>query len=498
MTLSQQLSEYIAACFTGIWIESHEHEDAVAEIAQLCRDEDWRLATWDIAAGLHVSGQSDQAENSAADPLAAISAVNALASPEGSALLVLRNFHKFLGSPEIIQKLALQITTGKQNRTFVIVLAPVVQIPIELEKHFVVVEHELPGRDQLEEIARGVATEEGELPEGEELESVLDSAAGLTRYEAEGAFSLSLVRDGQVRPQAVWDLKCQSLKKSGLLTLHRGSESFEQLGGLDAMKSFCMRIMQQQSDPNPLKRPRGVLLLSPPGCGKSHFAKALGHATGRPTLILDIGALMGSLVGQTESNIRQALKIADAMDKCVIFVDELDKALSGVAGSGQNDSGVSSRLFGTLLSWMQDHTTNVFVVATANSVDRLPPELSRAERFDGVFFVDLPSTAQKTRIWDIWLEAFELDADQPKPRTEHWTGAEIRACCRLAALLDVSLVEAAQNVVPVATTASESVEGLRKWARGRCLDADRPGIYGETLGTSRESRRSIPRDPSVN
>ena len=498
MSLRQQLTEYISACFSGIFLESHEHEDAIADIASMCRDEGWQLATWDIAAGLYVSGQSEQAENSAADPLSAISAINELASPDGSALLVLRNFHKFLGSPEIIQKLAQQITTGKQNRTFVIILSPVVQIPIELEKHFVVLEHDLPGRDQLEEIARGVATEEGELPEGDELERVLDSAAGLTRFEGEGGFSLSLVREGRLCPQVIWDLKCQSLKKSGLLTLHRGSESFEQLGGLDAMKGFCIRIMQRQSEANPLKRPRGVLLLSPPGCGKSHFAKALGNATGRPTLILDIGALMGSLVGQSEANIRQALKIADAMDKCVIYVDELDKALSGVAGSGQNDSGVSARLFGTLLSWMQDHTTNVFVVATANSVDRLPPELSRAERFDGVFFLDLPSAAQKARIWDIWLEAFELDAEQPKPKTENWTGAEIRSCCRLAALLDVPLVEAARNVVPVATTAAESVEGLRKWARGRCLDADRPGIYGEKFGTSRKSRQSTCVDPLAN
>jgi len=428
--------------------------------------------------------------------LAAISTINTLASPEGSALLVLRNFHKFLGSPEIIQKLAQQITTGKQNRTFVIVLAPVVQIPIELEKHFVVLEHELPGRDQLEEIARGVATEEGELPEGNDLASVLDAAVGLTRFEAEGAYSLSLVRDRQIRPQAIWQLKSQMLKKSGLLTLHQGNESFDQLGGLDAMKSFCMRIMQRQSDANSLKRPRGVLLLSPPGCGKSHFAKALGNATGRPTLILDIGALMGSLVGQTEANIRQALKIADAMDDCVIFVDELDKALSGVGGSG--DSGVSARLFGTFLSWLSDHESNVFTIGTVNSIDRLPPELSRAERFDGVFFVDLPSAAQKARIWDIWLKAFELDTEQTKPKTENWTGAEIRSCCRLAALLDVSLVEAAQNVVPVAVTAAESVDGLRKWARGRCLDADRPGIYGEKLDAQRKSRRSVPGDPSVN
>ena len=174
------------------------------------------------------------------DPLAAIRTINALASADSSAVLVLVNFHRFLNSAEIVQALARQITSGKQNRTFVVILSPVVQIPVELEKHFVVVQHELPNREQLAEIARGIATEEGELPDGNELDRVLDAAAGLTRYEAEGAFSLSLVRDRQIRPNAIWDLKCQTLKKSGLVSLHRGSEAFDQLGGLDALKRFLL------------------------------------------------------------------------------------------------------------------------------------------------------------------------------------------------------------------------------------------------------------------
>ncbi|MHB8860927.1 MAG: AAA family ATPase [Pirellulaceae bacterium] len=231
------------------------------------------------------------------------------------------------------------------------------------------------------------------------------------------------------------------------------------------------------------------MLLSPPGCGKSQFAKTLGNETGRPTLVLDVGALMGSLVGQTESNIRQALRIADAMAPCVLMVDEADKALSGVASSGQTDSGVSARLFGAFLTWLCDHESDVFVVTTANGIDKLPPEFARAERFDGVFFLDLPGATQKAQIWDIWLSAFELNPAQPKPRTEQWTGAEIRSCCRLAALLDVPLMEAAQNVVPVAVTASESVERLRDWASNRCLDADSPGIYQRPGKTRRSTCR---------
>lgn len=163
MSLTNNLREFIAACFTGLWIESHEHADALAEIAQLCREESWRLAVWDIEQGLQVPGQ-EGVEAGGGDPLAAIRAINALASPDSSAVLVLQNFHRFLNSPEVIQAVARQVIAGKQNRTFVLVLAPVVSLPIELEKLFTVVEHELPGRDQLEEIARGVATEEGELP----------------------------------------------------------------------------------------------------------------------------------------------------------------------------------------------------------------------------------------------------------------------------------------------------------------------------------------------
>jgi hypothetical protein len=499
MSLSKQLTEYISACFTGLWIESHEHDDAIREIGQLCHEQKWRLATWDIEQGLRIPGQNSTSDAGASDPLAAIRSINALASADSSAILVLTNFHRFLNSAEIVQALARQITIGKQNRTFIVVLSPIVQIPTELEKLFAVVEHDLPNRQQIEEIARGVGTEDGELPDGLELNRVLDAAAGLTRYEAENAFSLSLIRNQRIEPQSIWEMKSQMLKKSGLLTLHRGGERFADLGGLEPLKAFCLRAMRNQGHSDPKRRPKGVLLLSPPGCGKSQFCKALGNETSRPTLVLDVGGLLGSLVGQSEANVRQALKIADAMAPCVLFVDELEKALSGVNGSG--DSGVSARLFGTLLTWMSDHQSDVFVVATSNDIGKLPPELSRAERFDGVWFVDLPTAQQRRSIWSIYLDMFGLDPQQSRPADDDFTGAEIRACCRLSALLDVPLVEAARNVVPVAKTAAESVDRLRTWASGRCLSADGTGgIYqrnGSTNG-AKPGRKVRRRDASNN
>ncbi len=497
MSLAERLAEYVRACFTGLWIQSYEHEDALAELAQLCREQSWRLATWNIDSGLQMAGQSSSQYAGSQDPLAAIRALNALASQDGAAMLVLENFHRFLQSAEIVQALARQVVAGKQNRTFIVILSAVVQIPTELEKLFLVVDHDLPNREQLEEIARGIATEAGELPAGPELAGVLDAAAGLTRYEAEAAYSLSLVRNGVLRAETIWELKCQTLKNGGLLTIYRGQEDFSRLGGLAAVKAFTKRALLQPHRDNPLKRPRGVLLLSPPGCGKTQLCKCLGQETGRPVLILDVGVLLGSLVGQSEERTRQALRTIDALAPCIAMIDECDKAFAGVAASGQTDSGVSARMFGTFLSWLNDHESDVFIVCTANDVSKLPPEFSRAERFDGVFFIDLPGRDEKDAIWVLYRQLYQIAEQERQPADEQWTGAEIKACCRLASLLDIPLNQAAQNVVPVAVTAAESVERLRTWASGRCLSAEKPGIYRREAAAG-STRRRVSRDPSSN
>ena len=359
------------------------------------------------------------------------------------------------------------------------------------------VEHELPDRAQLEQIAAGVATEAGELPAGVELDRLLDAAAGLTRIEAENAFSLGLVRHRRLEASTIWQLKAAELKKSNLLALYRGEESFAGLGGLEALKSFCQRALRPKDASRP--KARGVVLVGPPGVGKSAVAKALGNETGRPTLILDPGNLMASLVGQTEERTRQALRTIDAFGPCVVVIDEVDHALAGPNSNG--DSGVMSRFFGQMQSWLNDHTSDAFVVCTSNDVSTLPAAFTRAERFDGLFYVGLPGTAQKRAIWRIYSERYGLDPHQPKPVDADWSGAEIKACCRLAALLEVPLMEAAQNVVPVARTAQESLDRLRRWASGRCLSADIPGVFladSAVAAVTTKPGRKIRREPSNN
>jgi hypothetical protein len=494
VNLQQRITEYVRACFTALWVQTLEPHDALTEIAATCHEQGWRLASWNIETGLSVAGE-DNAATDGGDPLTAIRSLNTLATPTGTAVLVLENFHRFTQSAEIVQALARQIEAGKQNRTIIMVLSPVINIPIEIEKSFVVLEHELPRREQLEAILRGIATEPGELPEDSGLQAVLDAASGLTRVEAENAFSLSLVRNERITADDVWELKVQTLKKSGLLTLHRGMGDFSSLGGLSALKAFCKRALLHPSRDNPLKRARGVLLLSPAGCGKSQFCKILGSEVGRPVITVDIGSLMGSLVGQSEERTRQALATVDAMAPCVVHLDEVEKAFAGVGSSG--DSGVASRMFGTFLSWLNDRESDTFVVCTSNDISKLPPEFGRSERFDGVFFLDLPDRNEKDAIWSIYRAMFEIDASDRLPTDTDWTGAEIKACCRLSALLDIPLVQAAQNVVPVAVTAAESVQRLRTWASGRCLSASQPGIYQAT-GTKSVSRRRVNREPSNN
>ena len=176
---------------------------------------------------------------------------------------------------------------------------------------------------------------------------------------------------GRLTPSTIWELKTQAVQKSGLLSLYRGGETFESLGGLDVLKAFTRRAMLNRRRDGQSVQPRGVMLLSPPGCGKTAFCKALGQEVGRPVLTLDVGSLMGSLVGQSEERTRQALAIVDAMAPCVLMIDEVEKAFAGAAGGGANDSGVSSRMFGTFLTWLNDHQSDVFVVCTANDVASL-------------------------------------------------------------------------------------------------------------------------------
>lgn len=215
MGLAQQLTDYIHAAFSGVYILTSEPDEAEREIVQHALAQNWKVGVWDVANGLRLPGGTSAARQDAGagDPLAALRALPALAERDGTALLLVHNFHRFLSNVEVLQATFAQLITGKQQRTFLVVLAPVVSIPVEVEKLFVVLEHALPDREQLERIARELTSDNpADLPQGDDLARVLDAAAGLTRYESEGAFALSLTRHNSLRPQTIWELKAQTLK----------------------------------------------------------------------------------------------------------------------------------------------------------------------------------------------------------------------------------------------------------------------------------------------
>ena len=502
MTLSSRLTEYIAACFTGLWVQSHEHDDAIAEITQMCRNENWRLCVWDVARGLQIPGQANgqPADAGGSDPLAAIRSVNALAAPESSALLVLVNFHRFLQSAEIVQALANQIAQGKANRTFILVLSPVVAIPAELEKLFCLVEHALPDRAQLEQIARQIATEPGELNE-EQLPRILDAAAGMTRFEAEGAFSLCLVRQRpagvpaewrpHLDPDVVFNLKAQAVAKSGLAKVYRGTETFEDLGGLAQVKhhlGLCARVTGDL-------QPKGLVLVGQPGTGKSHISKAAGRILGRPVITASLSRLKGRFVGETGENTRRLLSLIRATGKCVVVLDEGNQQLGG--GAERHET--TEELIGELLTYLNDQQ-DAFFLLTANEIASLPDAFTRAGRFDAVYFVDLPAPSSGKRSGRSACGSTRSNPARRRPPCDGWTGAEIDHCCKTARMYGMPLVEAAQFVVPVCVRQAEKIEARRQWANHACLDADKPGLFvhpGSSTMLAKPGRK-LRRDPSNN
>ncbi|MDE2101708.1 MAG: AAA family ATPase [Patescibacteria group bacterium] len=471
MTLTQQLHPYVCAGFSGIWLVTSEPDEAEREIAA---NPDWTVKVWDMGRGLrHLVRKGDKAAwescGAKGDPTAPLAAVP---GDTEHTLVLLHNYHRYLSNPVALQGLFNAVLAGKSDGLHFLVLSPGTAIPAELEKVFAIVRHQLPDLDALGKIAASLD------PQGAPDPRALEAALGLTRYEAEAAFSLSIAWHGLIQPQEVWELKASSLTKSGLLELHRGGETLDQLGGLAGMKDFHKRILR----PAAKIKPRGTLLLSPPGCGKSHFAKALGASTGRPVLRLRSEAIKTSLYGESEQKIAQALDVADRMAPCVLFVDEVEKMFAGINRAG--DPGATASVFGVFLQWLQDHTSDVFVILTSNDITQLPPEFCRAERFDSIFFLDLPTAAEKADIWLLYSQHYGVSGKWAQD--DGWTGAEIKACCRLAALLDVPLIQAARHIVPVSVTAAEKIDALRQWAAGRCLDAATGEVYGRTV-TQQES-----------
>src|ERR1039457_2139638 len=268
--------------------------------------------------------------------------------------------------------------------------------------------------------------------EQEARDKAIDAASGLTTIEAENAFALSVVESKGLNPEIVAREKAQAVKKNGLLEIVETTESLESIGGLDLLKSWLVQrkdAFSKRAGEYGLPTPKGLLLLGIPGTGKSLTAKATSKIFGMPLLKLDAGRIFAGLVGQSESNLRSVIQTAEAIAPVVLWIDEADKAFAGSKSSGSTDGGTSARVFGSFISWMQEKKSPVFVVATANDVSQLPPEMLRKGRFDELIFVDLPNQNEREAIWGIQIRKYgrnpsDFDLVQLARVTEGLTGSE--------------------------------------------------------------------------
>ena len=493
--MQTNLTHYIRAGYPGLYIVSFEEQRVAAEFKAITQALEYSLFAWSATEGL--VDTADGTSRQANDPLEVIEALREL--PEKSVVL-LRDFHLFLEdrNPVLLRAVKDELARAKTAARVLVIVGGRQVLPPELEHEFVVLDFDLPDKTQLGVVLDGIC-ESAKLAKsaGDERDALLDAAGGLTCIEAENAFALSVIEARKITAGVVAREKAATVKKNGVLEVMDVRETLEDIGGLDALKTWLLQRREafgERARTYRLPHPRGILLLGIPGTGKSLTAKAVAHILGRPLLKLDAGKLYGSLVGESENNLRNAIRVAEAIAPCILFIDEMEKGFAGSKSSASTDGGTSARVFGSFLSWMQEKTAPVFVVATANDVTQLPPEMLRKGRYDEIWFVDMPTQAERRQIWNIQIgrhgrDPGGYDLDALAKASDGYTGSEIEqafidalymafAQDREPGMLDIS--QALAETVPLSRLMAEEIAGLRKWAAGRCRPATRPEKPGST------------------
>ncbi len=493
-----EIEDLIKARYSLIWITSPEETRVEESLRKLCVEREMRLEVWSITEGFKVIANG-QGTRDVKDPMKAIDHVM---RAEGRALFVLRDFHPFLKEPAVVRRLRDAAHELRKTKKSLLVLSPVTKIPPELEKSIsAIVDWELPNRQEIEQAARKVlpnlpaATQQLIESDPTFMERVVEGALGLTLVEAENVFAKSAVRTHTFDLETILEEKKQIIRKSGLLEYYEHREEFSDVGGMEVLKDWLVKrrsAFGSRAKDFGLPMPKGILLIGVPGTGKSLTAKAVGALWQMPLLRLDVGKIFGGLVGSSEENMRSVIKTAEAIAPAILWIDELEKGFSGTQSSGATDGGTTSRVFASFLTWLQEKTTPVFVIATANNVQMLPPELLRKGRFDEIFFCDLPDREDRRQILDIHLrkknrDPGQFDMDKLVDATIDYSGSELEQVV-VASLYDAfdqggdltteGLTKTISEVVPLAITMREMIEQMREWARTRARMASSRGRGG--------------------
>lgn len=494
MDFVKELDLLIRSRYPVIYVRTSEEERTCNIAANIARAQKKNLFQWSSTEGLRMVESFHGGLMPGGDELRQpVAALEAILQDTGRAIYIMKDLHAYIEDRATVRKLRDLYQNLKRAYKTIIILAPVKKIPPDLEKEVYFVNMPLPDvamlRKLLQDIS-GTLKQDGRITiDGADtlVNHIADAALGLTLDEAERVFFKAIARDAKLSQedaQFVRDEKRQVVQKSGLLEYYEAVEDLSNVGGLKMLKAWLRRrarAFEPKARDYGLPAPKGLLLLGVQGCGKTLAAKAVAGSWGLPLLRLDMSRIFGSMIGSSEENMRRGLEMADAVSPCVLWIDEIEKTFSGIESSGMSDAGTTARVFGSFLTWMQDKTGNVFCVATANSVSRVPPELLRKGRFDDIFFVDLPNTDERREILAIHLarrrrkpDAFDLPA--LIKRSEGFSGAEIEQAI-LSAMYDAydenrevstrDILRVMETSVPLSITMREEIEELRHWAHDR-------------------------------
>jgi SpoVK/Ycf46/Vps4 family AAA+-type ATPase len=492
----RELDTMIRARYPLIYLVSWEEQRLDAILEDLARSHGRSFYSWSITQGLRkIEGaRSIPPIDGTKDPVDGLAQIGKLADPS---LVAIKDFHPFLSDPVVVRSLRDLCHRLKTGHTTVVLVSPTLLIPPELEKEVSVIDVPLPTFTDLGLLLKeivGVLRRNSKVTidlNQAQAEQLVRAAMGLTLSEAENAFAKAVATDNRLDAsdvKLILEEKRQVIRKSGLLEYYPTEESLASIGGLEHLKAWLNNraaAFGEKARAFGLPEPRGLLLLGVQGCGKSLTAKAVAAQWRLPLLRLDIGRIFSGLVGSSEENVRRAIRVAESVAPAVLWIDEIEKGLSGVASSGATDSGVTARVFGALLTWLQEKTAPVFVIATANRIEALPPELLRKGRFDEIFFVDLPAAAERREIFEIHLrrrrrEPESFQVDELARVAEGFSGAEIEqavieglyhAFAEGQELAQSHVLRAIRETLPLSRTMREDIARLRDWAKTRTRPA---------------------------
>jgi len=481
MAFPEEFSLFLRSRYPILYIPTREEERVEASIVQCAKSLGERsVYIWDFVDGYQ--GNPNDAGFGKRNPVQALEFVEKL-SPTVGAIVILRDFHRFLDDVSVSRKLRNLARALKSQPKNIVILSPQLTIPDDLSEVMTVLEFPLPNPITIRtEIDRVLSALSQSLDE-RTLDELVQSCQGLTIDRIRRVLARSIAMHNKLQAndvELILEEKRQTIRQTQILDFYPTTEDITDIGGLDNLKDWLIRrggSFSEKARQYGLPYPKGLMLVGIQGTGKSLSAKAIAHHWHLPLLRLDVGRLFGGLVGESESRTRQMVQLAEALAPCVLWIDEIDKAFAGADGRG--DSGTSSRVFGTFITWMAEKTSPVFVVATANNIQSLPPELLRKGRFDEIFFVGLPSRDERRSIFSVHLTRLRpqalqsYDLDRLAYETPDFSGAEIEQTLIEAMHIGFSqnrdfttddILESASQMVPLARTAHEQIAELQAWA----------------------------------